>query len=157
MKKTNKKGFTLVELLAVIVILAVLILIALPNVMSIMNNARNNAFKDEAAAFISAAENQYMSDNATGCKLYSYDYSEKSDHTYNDNRSAISGTDFILTSMKRKNGYKAVIKINEGDAEISIANGKKKLENFTKEKVESKNEGDQPVNDAGTLSTPSCS
>ena len=32
----NKKGFTLVELLAVIVVLAIIILVAMPNVMSAM-------------------------------------------------------------------------------------------------------------------------
>ena len=36
----NKKGFTLVELLAVITILAILILIALPNIMGLFNDAK---------------------------------------------------------------------------------------------------------------------
>ena len=41
--KNNKKGFTLVELLAVIVVLAIIILIAMPSVMSAMDKARRNA------------------------------------------------------------------------------------------------------------------
>ena len=36
----NKKGFTLVELLAVIAILAILVIIALPNVMGMFNEAK---------------------------------------------------------------------------------------------------------------------
>lgn len=48
MKKINNKGFTLVELLAVIVILAILVLVALPNVTGVMANARKSAFRTEA-------------------------------------------------------------------------------------------------------------
>lgn len=36
----NKKGFTLVELLAVIAILAILVIIALPNVIKMYNSAK---------------------------------------------------------------------------------------------------------------------
>ena len=52
----NKKGFTLVELLAVIVILAVLILLALPAVLRTMERARDRAFITEANTIIRAAE-----------------------------------------------------------------------------------------------------
>ena len=44
----NKKGFTLVELLAVIAILALLVIIALPNVLSMFNNAKKDLFLTEA-------------------------------------------------------------------------------------------------------------
>lgn len=48
MKRINNKGFTLVELLAVIVILAILVLVALPNITGVMANARKSAFRTEA-------------------------------------------------------------------------------------------------------------
>lgn len=44
----NKKGFTLVELLAVIAILAILVLIAVPNVLRMYRNARKDTFATEA-------------------------------------------------------------------------------------------------------------
>ena len=43
----NKKGFTLVELLAVIAILAILVIIALPNVMNLFKTAKRNAFETQ--------------------------------------------------------------------------------------------------------------
>ena len=41
----NKKGFTLVELLAVIALLALLTGIAVPNVISTINNNKKNRYK----------------------------------------------------------------------------------------------------------------
>ena len=58
--KMNKKGFTLVELLAVIAILAILVIIALPNVLELYRNARKNAFLDEVQSVYTAAVNKYM-------------------------------------------------------------------------------------------------
>ena len=57
--KNNKKGFTLVELLAVIVILAILMVAAGSAVMSTMNNAKVNTFKNEALSAINMATNMY--------------------------------------------------------------------------------------------------
>ena len=58
----NKKGFTLVELLAVIAILAILVIIALPNVINMYNNARKNSFLTEAKSVFSESTNKFMSD-----------------------------------------------------------------------------------------------
>ena len=38
MKKMNKKGFTLIELLAFIVILAITMVIAVPQILNVINN-----------------------------------------------------------------------------------------------------------------------
>ena len=54
-----KKGFTLVELLAVIVILAILMVSAGAGVMATMNNSKINTFKNEALAAANAASNMY--------------------------------------------------------------------------------------------------
>lgn len=65
MKKLNKNGFTLVELLAVIVILAVVILVAVNNVIPQMNKAKAGAFKTEALSFLDGAEQYYTSQQMT--------------------------------------------------------------------------------------------
>ena len=66
MKKLNKKGFTLVELLAVIVVLAVIMLLAVNAVVPQMNKARKNAFVTEAERVITAASAYYQSAILTG-------------------------------------------------------------------------------------------
>lgn len=69
--KENKKGFTLVELLAVIVVLAVVILIAVTAVIPRMNNAKKKALVDEALVYLKAAKEAYSFDpqllNASSC------------------------------------------------------------------------------------------
>lgn len=59
----NQKGFTLVELLAVIVILAVIILIAVNAVLPQMEKARKNSLADEALNYAKAAETAYVSNS----------------------------------------------------------------------------------------------
>ncbi len=55
----NKKGFTLVELLAVIVVLAILILLAMPRVTTMMEKARVNSFVVEANEIMKVAQTAY--------------------------------------------------------------------------------------------------
>ena len=62
----NKKGFTLVELLAVIVILAVIILIAINAVLPQMERARKNSFADEIMNYAKAAETKYVTESQEG-------------------------------------------------------------------------------------------
>ena len=64
--KMNKKGFTLVELLAVIVVLAIIILVAMPAVMSAMDKARKNSLKNEANEIIKIAQTAYAEDVMNG-------------------------------------------------------------------------------------------
>ena len=56
----KKKGFTLVELLAVIVILAVILLIAVPKIGDVIYSSRKNTFKNSAYALVSTAEKLYQ-------------------------------------------------------------------------------------------------
>ena len=62
MNYKNKSGFTLVELLAVIVILAVVILIAVTAVIPRMNKAKKNALVDEALVYLNAAKESLIFD-----------------------------------------------------------------------------------------------
>ena len=79
--KSNKKsnGFTLVELLAAVIILGVIMLIAIPNVLSTMDRNKKDSFIQDARRLISAAEYKIRGDvsieypNATGITLLTLD------------------------------------------------------------------------------------
>jgi prepilin-type N-terminal cleavage/methylation domain-containing protein len=55
----NKNGFTLVELLAVVAIMAVIIIIAIPNVTESLNEAKADNFGNEVNALYSTAKTEY--------------------------------------------------------------------------------------------------
>lgn len=62
----NLRGFTLVELLAVIVVLAIVMLIAVQAVLPQMERARRQSFAIEANGAIDAAQTYFMSSSLTG-------------------------------------------------------------------------------------------
>lgn len=77
MKNDKKKGFTLVELIAVIAILSILLMLALPQVLEMFRETRESAFLTQVQYIYRAAEEQYVSDqlapesgttNITYCK-----------------------------------------------------------------------------------------
>lgn len=59
----NKKGFTLVELLAVLVILSMITLIATPNIVSLMRQGTEKKFVEEVSKIVSNATYMYKNDN----------------------------------------------------------------------------------------------
>ena len=68
MKK--KKGFTLVELLAVIVILAVILVIAVPKIMDTIQNSKEGTLMSSAKLIASQAEKKYVENQVLGINDY---------------------------------------------------------------------------------------
>ena len=60
----NNKGFTLIELIAVVVILAVLMMLAVPNVVATINKNKKEAFLEDAKKFKAAVEAKLVSDTS---------------------------------------------------------------------------------------------
>ena len=62
MIRKNNKGFTLVELLAVIVIMGILMMAAIPAVTRIIENSRKDTFVDIAKAYVNAVRTSWTTD-----------------------------------------------------------------------------------------------
>lgn len=75
MKKSNRKGFTLIELIAVVVILGVIALIAVPAVTYYLSGAQNDAYKIAEQNLADAAYNMFADCAGVGdlevCSQYS--------------------------------------------------------------------------------------
>lgn len=65
MKKENNKGFTLVELLAVIIILAIVVGITVPAVLTTINNTRKKSFNVAVRTIQDYIQRQYDMTNLT--------------------------------------------------------------------------------------------
>ena len=59
----NEKGFTLVELLGVIVILSIIMLIAIPNVTSVLDRTKKDRYIADSKKFVSIVQYQLRRDN----------------------------------------------------------------------------------------------
>ena len=70
----NKKGFTLVELLAVIAILSILMVLIWPNILKMFSGGKRDTFKIQVDSIIRAAEAQKQSDTMGGNNTPGYCY-----------------------------------------------------------------------------------
>ncbi len=64
-KNNNKKGFTLVELLAVIVVLAIVMSLAVVAITNVLDTTRKNSFVADARSFLEGAHNLVSGDAAS--------------------------------------------------------------------------------------------
>ena len=89
--RNNKKGFTLVELLAVIVILAVVMLIGITAIGPLMTNSRKAALRSDGLDLINAAKTAYQAEalktdpefNSTQSVCMSLEWLKKEGYTEN--------------------------------------------------------------------------
>lgn len=112
MKNLNKKGFTLVELLSVIVILSVVVLIATNAVIPMMAGAKRQALATEANTILGIAKKMYANDGAAGSKCYSYE-DVKNSGLLDKNDENYSGS-FLIESTGDGKNYNIKVWLSNG-------------------------------------------
>ena len=114
----NKKGFTLVELLAVIAILAILVIIALPNVLKMFNDSKKNSFITETKTVYSEVSKKYISESMKGNKLT---YISSKD----DTKLEMTGRDLQYCVLLNTDGSVKSMKVSNGEWIAELPSGKK--------------------------------
>lgn len=138
----NRKGFTLVELLAVIAILAILVIIALPNVLSMYKKAQKEMFLTEAKKVYSEAEKKYLLNSISGktSKVINSENSSKLDMT---------GKKLQYCIILNNSGKVSDMKVSNGKWIASLG-GNEKLEDLTIDDLEEGNLDDYECGEPAT-------
>ena len=133
----NKKGFTLVELLAVIAILAILVLVAVPNVLNMFNQAKKDVFLTDAKNIYKEISKKYISENMKGNKI---------SNISNDNNKLDMDTNDLKYNVKLNNDG-SIKKFEVSNGNYCISGKFNNLGELTEDKVkEGKCEETSPKN-----------
>ena len=105
----GKKGFTLIELIAVVVIMAIIALLATPNIIGLLEKGKKEEFVADAKEFISKASYQYRSEKFNDEQNGSPDYDIK----------AIKGVDSEDIKGPWGADYEGNVKITNEDGKVT--------------------------------------
>ena len=75
MKMINKKGFTLIELIATITVLGIIMLVAVPNITSMIDKSKRSAYINDAKKLVTLAKYKFETSSnpkpdPTNCYIY---------------------------------------------------------------------------------------
>ncbi len=124
MRKLNRKGFTLVELLAVIIILAIVVGITIPAVLTTTSKAREKAFQTSVDSFANWLGRQYEAYNIGDDTIAKVDQAFK-DYCTDSNgiKDKCTVNDALLTAGGLKPGNYSKELIKNGNL-IEFSDGK---------------------------------
>lgn len=122
----NNKGFTLVELLAMLVVLGILMAVAVPNITGILGQTKENGLRQDAIKMINAAKLTFSKNKKIkypqegNCVLFSLNYLD----TNNDFEKGANGGEYLpfdsYVIVKREGSrYVYYVRLNE-----KLSNGK---------------------------------
>ena len=146
----KKKGFTLVELLAIIVILGIIMSIATPIIIKIINDSKKETYKLSMSGYVRAVEEQIAVNKAKGkitkngnynIKNFEVGYSgriaDKGNFSIN-NELVISAQLCFDTYLVKYDGKEVTLteKGCEKEATVNLVIGEKKYDNVIKDDIE---------------------
>ena len=136
----KKKGFTLVELLAVIAILSVLVIIALPNIVGMFTNAKKDIFLTEAKKIYNESASKYISNSMNELNAKNVYCKSISDDI---NPLDLSSSDIYYYIEKDSSGNtKTFVAWNNSGYIVKAVNDKVELKNIDKDSVIESNVSD---------------
>lgn len=162
----NSKGFTLVELLAMLVVLAVLMAVAVPNVNGILKNQRDNTLIEDAGRFIEQTKTAMTIDSKIGkpaageCLVFTLQYVDfNKEIAEGANSKQYKRFDSIVVYTRVGNEYKYYVRLIESGDNLSIPFSEESVvSNYQKQNEETKEQiikvddkGEQFSNDASSI------
>ena len=115
--KLKRLGFTLVELLAVIVVLTVILVIAVPKMVEVLYSYKKNVFINNSNAIVSHVKKLYQNENIGSLNSQVLIYNIEND--------AILNNGFPVDLVERKIDRNGFIRVNyNGETKIAIENDK---------------------------------
>ena len=117
-KLNNKRGFTLVELIVVIVIILILAAVLVPNVMRYIRQAREAAFKQEAAAYLTEVQGYEA-------EYYANEKTDLTDDLWETSGFELTGesTDMVSISWSYSKANKKITGTDTSEITVGVKNG----------------------------------
>lgn len=122
--RKNKKGFTLVEIIVVIVILAVLMAVAVPSVMKYVNEADNAKLMAEARAVMTTSQAEVLKQVVSSDGLTAEELGHLKDETQTNSIAKIAGVDCDVTQLYKSVDMDTATNLPK-DTSVAIAAGGK--------------------------------
>ena len=135
-KKLNNSGFTLIELLAVITIMGILMMVAIPAVTRTIENSRRDSFNTIAKSYMDAVRDAWVADN-----IVCYDNSRKEWTVASGVPGATAGAQYyfpICTDDSEGSAEKAgCIELKATNGAVTETFGRDAIKQSTKDLMES--------------------
>jgi len=137
----NNKGFTLVEVLAMLVVLALLMAITIPNITGILSNQRLNVIRNDArtmveTAKVKVAKNENIKKPTSGkCLVFSLDYLNDNDNINNGpNGGTYDKYESFVIYTRSGSQYKYYVRLIEKNSNYNYGIELEDINNITENK-----------------------